>query len=360
MSAEQNNAAEHYANKRAYARSEIEQAGWLPTCSIDALKARGEMLRKIRLFFAEQGVLEVETPILSAAVATDPYLDAIQCSVAGVQSRLWTDSRVFDAEHAQDPLFFMQTSPEFAMKRLLAAGSGPIYQICKTFRNGERGRRHNPEFTMLEWYRPGFNDLNLMTEVEALVQLALPHFSLPFERITYRDAFRQYAGIDPFLASVAELKSCILSFTEMPGLSDDRDLLLDVILSHKVEPRLGAERPSFLHDYPASQAALAQVTQVDGYDVAQRFELYIHGLEIANGYHELLDAREQEQRLQADNRARMTLDKPCRPIDYHLIDALSAGMPACAGVALGLDRLLMIALGAEEIDAVLTFPVDRA
>jgi lysyl-tRNA synthetase class 2 len=236
-------------------------------------------MASLRRFFAERGVLEVETPALSAAAVTDLHLHSVAC-------RLDADDR---------PLY-LQTSPEYAMKRLLAAGSGAIYQICKVFRDGERGRRHNPEFTMLEWYRPGWDHHRLMDEVDDLLQAILG--VQPGERVSFGDAFRRHAGVDPHAASDGELRSRVAALG-VAGLAElDRDDLLNLLLSHVVEPHLGCGRPSFLFDYPASQAALARVRPGDP-PVAERFEVFIDGLELANGFHELADPGEQRLRFEA-------------------------------------------------------------
>ena len=316
-------------------------ADWRPTASVDALGLRARLLSGVREFFAERGVLEVETPSLARAGASDPHIASLAttCAIVG---RL-----------------YLQTSPEFAMKRLLAAGSGPIYQICRAFRDGERGRLHNPEFTLLEWYRPGFDHHRLMDELDALVDRVLGP-GPPVRRLTYRDAFVARVGIDPFDADTDTLRAR----AEMSGLvldedeGADRDTLLEFLFSHAVQPALGDGRVC-VYDYPASQAALARVREGEP-PVAERFELFVNGLEIANGYHELANAEEQRARFTADDRARAQEGLDRMPADERLLAALSHGLPDCAGVAVGLDRLFMIAAGASRIDAVMAFPVDRA
>ena len=312
---------------------------WRPTAPIAALRRRAEILSSIRAFFAARGVLEVETPLLSAATVTDVHLHSLAATTADGGRR------------------YLQTSPEFHMKRLLAAGSGPIFQLGRAVRDGESGRRHNLEFTMLEWYRPGFDHHRLMNEVDELLGaiLGTPHA----ERLTYRGAFLRHAGVDPFAAPIEELRSAVLrSGVADPGL-DDRDGLLSLLVGAVVEPRLGRGRPSFLYDYPASQAALARIRPGDP-PVAERFEVYVDGVELANGFHELADAAEQRARFEADlaDRRRSGLEEP--PVDERLLAALAAGLPDCAGVALGVDRLVMIALGAADIAEVIAFPADRA
>jgi lysyl-tRNA synthetase class 2 len=312
---------------------------WQPSCSIDALKRRSILYSTLRHFFSERQVLEVETPVLSSAGSTDVHLESIVLGTG-------------------DGLAYLQTSPEFAMKRLLAAGSGAIFQICKSFRAAERGRKHNPEFTMLEWYRPGFNLDELMNECSAL--LVASGITMPPHKIEYREAFLKFADIDPFKSSDEAIRYCAESCSGLSHTHWERDTYLDLILSHLVEPNLGKYQPEFMVDYPASQAALAKIYEKDGVLLARRFELYIHGLEIANGYQELTDANEQLSRFQQDNRARKNANLPQITVDEKLIAALGSGMPECAGVALGIDRLLMVLSEAKTIDEVIAFPIERA
>ena len=250
---------------------------------------------------------------------------------------------------------WLQTSPEYAMKRLLAAGSGPIYQVCKAFRAGEAGGRHNPEFTLLEWYRPGFSLAELIEEVADLARAVLGNTL--HRVVTYRELFRQYLGIDPFLVDAEELEGFARARLDYSGGAETRDTWLDLLLTHLVEPQL--EGLVFVHDYPASQAALARLREKDGVTVAERFELYVDGLELANGYFELIDPAEQRARFEADNRTLASRGEPARPIDEQLLAAMEAGLPSCAGVALGLDRLLMKKLGAERVQDVLSFDWSR-
>jgi len=296
--------------------------------------------------------MEVETPLLSAAGATDPHLASFTTLYHG------------PGAPADGLTLFLHTSPEFPMKRLLAAGSGPIYQLCHVFRQGEAGRRHNPEFTLLEWYRPGFDDHVLMDEVEALARQVLGEACTlgETERLSYRAAFERYAGIDPHRTDEAELRrTCArLGVPPVPGL-EGRDAWLDLLLTHVVEPQLGRGRLCFLYEYPASQAALARLrTDACGDTVAARFELYCEGVELANGYHELADADEQARRFAADRAVRARDGLPDIPADENLIDALRYGLPDCAGVALGVDRLVMLATGAGSIPDVIAFALDRA
>jgi lysyl-tRNA synthetase class 2 len=317
---------------------------WRPTSSPEALRLRADTLAKIRTFFADRKVLEVETPLLAGAPVTDLHLHALSCRYRGPG---------VDGGRT----LYLQTSPEFAMKRLLAASSGPIYQICRAFRDGEAGRRHNPEFTILEWYRPGWDHHRLMDEVDELLETTLGSRSA--ERLTYAAAFNRYAGVDVFADTDNSLRARVeeLGVTSVDALS--RDDLLDLVLTHVIEPRLGHSQPTFIHDYPASQAALAKVRDGEA-PLAERFEVFVEGVELANGYHELNDPAEQRRRFEADIEARRERGLPEVPIDEHLLAALEHGIPDCAGIALGVDRLLMIALGTRDLTEVLAFPIDRA
>ncbi len=321
---------------------------WHPAATLAILQARAELLAKIRAFFRQVGVLEVETPACSFHAATDSALASFRIDYTGPGAPPGRG-------------LYLHTSPEFAMKRLLAAGSGPIYQICKVFRDGERGRLHHPEFSLLEWYRPGFDHLRLMDEVAALVNAVLPE-PRPVERLSYGEAFRRYLAIDPHRLSADELRACAKS-QGIAGVDDldleGRDAWLDLLLSHCIEPRLGRGALCFLYDYPASQAALARVRPGEP-PLAERFELYIEGLELANGFHELADAAEQRRRFERDLQRRRMAGKPAVPLDENLLAALEKGLPDCAGVALGLDRLLMVITQAAHIDQVLAFPIERA
>ena len=305
---------------------------WRPSASIKTLKARAELYGSVRAFFLARGVLEVETPILSAHATVDRHIESY--ATAGG---------------------WLQTSPEFAMKRLLCAGSGPIYQICHVFRREESGRHHNPEFTLLEWYRPGFDHHRLMDEVEALLQ-AVGIAPVRFVRLTYQQAFLQCAGLDPFAATLEQLQAAARFDGDAGTQAQERDFWLDLIMSATVGPRLGLEVPVFLHDFPASQAALARVH--DGR--AQRFELFWKGIELANGFYELADADEQRRRFEADQAWRAEQGRSVPPYDRNLIAALAAGLPDCAGVALGLDRLLMLLCGETTVAATFAFAADRA
>lgn len=309
---------------------------WQPGAALPALKARAEVLRSLRDFFYQRDVLEVETPLLASAPVTDPNIDAYSL--------------------AQAPLY-LQTSPEYAMKRLLAAGSGPIFQICKAFRRGEQGSRHNPEFGMVEWYRPGFSLEQLMTEVTALLTLVLGE--RPVRRISYGELFADVLNLDIYRASDAEL--CVLAQQRHGVAAEllDRDSALDLLFSHDIEPALGVAEYCFVDNFPASQAALAKLaTDARGNAVARRFEVFIDGLELANGYDELTDADEQARRFNRDCERRRQRGQDVPPQDLKLLAAISAGLPECSGVALGLDRLLMLRVGADSLAEVLAFPLD--
>ncbi|MCL9674991.1 MULTISPECIES: EF-P lysine aminoacylase EpmA [Acinetobacter] len=319
----------------------------LPTCSIEALKARAQLYRTIREFFAQRNVMEVETPIVSQAGVTDVHLASVQVQ------------RHIEGRMQQQ---YLQTSPEFAMKRLLAAGSGPIYQICKVFRDDEHGRKHNSEFTMLEWYRPGLDLRELMHETAALLNVCLAH---RFDEIrplvlSYKHAFQDRLDINPLQATLAQLKQTAQRVGLTLDLGDDRLAYMDLLFSHFVEPSLGFDTPIFLIDFPPEMASLAKVRlDEDGEEVAARFEVYIEGLELANAYDELLDASVLRARFEADNQERDKLGLQVMPLDENLLAAL-AHMPECSGIALGIDRLLMVATQKLNIEQVIAFPASRA
>lgn len=323
---------------------------WRPACNLNSLRTRARLLGTARGFFAERSVLEVDTPALSTAGATDPHLMSFVTRYSGPAP-------------APVGALFLHSSPEYPMKRLLAAGSGSIYQIAKVFRNGEAGLHHNPEFTLLEWYRTGFDHYRLMDEVADLMMELLPNREFaPNERVTYHEVFRRYLGIDIHRATVLDLANCAMAhgISAPCGMTmDDPDPWLDLLLTHRIQPELGVNRLTFLYDYPVSQAALARVRD-DIHPVGERFELYLDGIELANGFHELGDANEQRRRFARDNELRLARELPAIPLDELFLDALAAGLPECAGVALGFDRLLMIAIGADSLDEVLAFPFDRA
>lgn len=306
------------------------------------------MLGAIRGFLAGRGVLEVETPIASRAAVSDLSIDSLSTRWQG-------------PSRPEGLPLYLQTSPEFPMKRLLAAGSGAIYQICKVFRDGERGRLHHPEFSLLEWYRPAWGYRRLMGEVADLVRCVLDAPGLAAEELSYRDLFREGLGLDPWHTDIDNLRraASAAGIQGVEGLDLGLDGWLDLLLSHRLEAGLGRGRMTFVYDYPPSQAALARV-RPGPEPVGERFELYLEGMELANGFHELTDATEQRRRFALDLARRAAAGRPTPPTDEALLAALNAGMPAAAGVALGLDRLLMVRIGATHIDQVLAFPVERA
>lgn len=319
---------------------------WQPTASIEQLRQRASIICQIRQFFAERDVLEVDTPAMSHATVTDIHLHTFQTEFVGPG---YADGR---------KLYFM-TSPEFHMKRLLAAGSGCIYQINKAFRNEESGRYHNPEFTMLEWYRVGFDHHRLMDEMDALLQRVLQCGAA--QRMTYQQAFIRELGVCPLQGSMSELKqaAATLGLSDIAEPEQDRDTLLQLLFSIGVEDKIGQTVPAFVYDFPASQAALAKINPNDP-RVADRFEAYFKGIELANGFHELDHWQEQLARFEQDNAKRIEMGLSAQPIDHHLIEALKSGLPECAGVALGIDRLIMLAIGCDHIDQVTAFPFPRA
>jgi len=326
-----------------------DSSSWQPSADLSMLRARARLLAQLRDFFAERDVLEVDTPVLSQHGVSDPHIDSIAAEF------------VPDGASVGDTMYLM-SSPEYAMKRLLADGSGCIYQLAKAFRNGEAGRRHNPEFTMLEWYRVGFDLEQLMAEVAQLLDLlllpALP--DLDWQFLSYEQAFVQTLGVNPTLMSTAELQTLAQQHVDlsMPEATP-RDTWLDLLMSHCVEPALPPA--CFIFNYPASQSALARVAMDDnGHQVARRFEVYVQGLELANGYHELTDAKEQAKRFAEDNQARLEMDKVEMTADLRLVAALENGLPDCSGVAMGLERILMLAHGKQDIAEVLAFDFSRA
>lgn len=320
---------------------------WRPTASIETIHLRSHLLAKIRSFFEEQGVIEVETPVCSAATVTDPAIDSLITRFTGPGA-------------AQGRTLYLHTSPEFAMKRLLAAGSGPIYQICKVFRDGEAGRFHNPEFTLLEWYRPNYGLHQLMDEMAELIRFLLGA-DISCQRLSYRELFLHHLGFDPHEASLQWLRSYAVE-VGLAGAEQIRlrnvDAWLDLLLTHCIEPKMEVGMV-MVYDYPASQASLARIRPGTP-QLAERFELYINGIELANGFHELADAEEQRKRFRLDLEKRGLEARFEPPLDEHFLAALEAGLPDCSGVALGIDRLLMCLMGANHIDQVLTFPIDRA
>lgn len=320
---------------------------WRPSASFEALRLRASVNRCLRTFFAERDVLEIETPVLSGAGNTDPNIASFHVDSSGrgevAMRKRW-----------------LRTSPEFALKRLIAAGIGDCYELGRVFRDGEAGGRHNPEFTMLEWYRMGFDHIAMAREVVDVVERCLQLVGRTANVVvsTYAALFRSHTGLDPHVADIPDLRRVLGDVLIDPhGL--ERDDWLDLIMSHRIQPSFPAGVVTVVHDYPASQCALARVR--DGAPaVAERFEVFLGPLELANGYHELTDAAEQRRRFEADAARRR--DRGDRPIphDHHMLDALAHGLPDCAGVALGVDRLLMAMLETPRIADVIAFGFDRA
>lgn len=308
---------------------------WRPTASLEAIKARAGLLSAVRAFFAARGVLEVETPQLARHGVSDPHIQCIPVPGHG----------------------FLQSSPEYHMKRLLAAGSGPIYQICKAYRDGEAGGRHNPEFSMLEWYRPGFGLDDLVDEVLSLFGELFP--GVPSRTYRFRGLFADVTGLDPLTTSDSGLIQCAEQHGAPEGL--EKAAAVDYLMATTVEAALPAEQLSVVIDFPSWAAALAQTRpDTDGAEVALRFEIYYRGLELANGYQELTDADEQRRRFERDNRLRQEHGLNIMDADPYLLDAMRHGLPACSGVAMGVERLLMAQQSSDRISDVLTFPGDRA
>lgn len=326
---------------------------WQPSAKSETLRKRAAIIANIRIFFAQRDVLEVETPALSAGTVTDVHLDALQ-------------TQHFVPQYNKSIPLYLQTSPEYAMKRLLAAGYPDLFQICKCFRVDEIGALHNPEFTMLEWYRKNFAMQDLIDEVSLLLMQVLNVQHV--EQRRYQDIFQQYLQFDPLSISLKQL----LAVSDEHGLAAYCeqlqaqgchgtalfDAILQVLFSQKIEPLIGRHAPMCITHFPASQAALARLEEDD--NTARRFEFYFRGTELANGFEELLDADIQLRRFEQDNKQRELLGKPPRPIDLRFISSLRTGLPACSGVALGLDRLIMLALNCQRISEVMSFDITRA
>jgi elongation factor P--(R)-beta-lysine ligase len=320
---------------------------WQATASSKALQQRAEIYRHLRQFFHARNVLEVETPMLSEAGNTDPNIESFHVQFSG-------------SMQAGNATRWLRTSPEFALKRLLASGIGDCYELGRVFRNGEFGRKHNPEFSMLEWYRVGWDHLQLIEECIELVQqvFALKDIALHVQRLTYQELFIGTIGIDPHAASDKQLCTALQSITEINSQGLRRDDLLDLLLTHCIEPTFSAQQLTVIYDFPASQCALAKI-RFDEIPVAERFELYLGSVELANGYHELTDAKEQNLRFDKDIEVRKMCGSAYPDKDQRLIDALPF-MPACAGVAMGIDRLMMSLLMSECVNDVIAFDFSRA
>jgi lysyl-tRNA synthetase class 2 len=327
-------------------------ADWRPSATAARLRQRAALLARTREFFAARGVLEVDTPLVVNAPVSDVHIHsaAVRLTPAGAPR---------DASPTRQ--FFLHTSPEYAMKRLLAAGSGDIYQLCHVVRGLECGRLHNPEFTLIEWYRVGFTLAGLMDEVEALVRLLLGARGAQraSERLSYRAAFVRALALDPFTATEAALAQAAAPLGLHAPPVGGRDEWLELLMGSIVGPTLGRGALTFVHGYPATQAALARLDPDDP-RTARRFELYCDGIELANGFDELAAALEQRARFEHDNAERRRLGLPVAAPDERLLAALASGLPDCAGVALGFDRVLMLATGATHIEEVLPFPTARA
>jgi lysyl-tRNA synthetase class 2 len=304
---------------------------WQPSSTLTTLKQRAHIIRLIREFFEKRDVLEVDTPLLSLYGATDVFIDGITAKALG-------------------QTHYLQTSPEYAMKRLLASGSGDIFQLCKAFRNDESGKLHRPEFTLLEWYRVNWSYHQLMDEVDALLQRILE--CPKAKRISYEALFQEHLNINPHMVTLETLQSIAKEHQLLDTLGEqheNKDDWLMLLLSHLIESTLGIDTPCFIYAYPPTQAALAKISN----GTALRFEVYVNGIELANGFEELQDAKEQLKRFESDNQKREQLGKPTIPIDTHFISALEHGLPNCSGVALGVDRLVMLALNKGSIEDVM-------
>ncbi|MEI4220415.1 MAG: elongation factor P--(R)-beta-lysine ligase [Candidatus Dasytiphilus stammeri] len=319
---------------------------WQPNASINNLFTRASIIATIRRFFSDRNILEVDTPSLSQATVPDVHIDSFQTTFfkPGVRT-------------SKKELYLI-TSPEYHMKRLLVAGIGPIYQICHCFRNRELGPLHNPEFTMLEWYRPQYNIYQLMNEVNELIDKII-HCGIA-EKISYQDVFIRHLNIDPLATPIKELKQIVKL---LPGdssnfINESYDTLLQLLLSHLVTSLVEFEKPIFIYNFPISQASLATIN-LDDERVAERFELYYQGVELANGFQELTDSIEHRRRFECDNNIRTIIGKNKQPIDNKFLTAIKQGLPRCSGVSLGVDRLIMIALKIKELRQVITFSIDR-
>lgn len=326
----------------------VEHMLWQPSATVAFLVKRAKIIQCIKQFFYSRNILEVETPILSQAAVTDVHIESFHTQYYAPG----------DIAHQHGKKLSLITSPEYHMKRLLTAGSGPIFQITKCFRNEEAGRYHNPEFTMLEWYRPGFDMMDIISEVDELLKVVLNTKST--ERISYQEAFKRYLNIDPLEADYQQLYLTAKRLNVAFNHNDvDTDTLLQFLFAFGIEPHIGQESPVAVYHFPASQAALAQICHHDP-RVAKRFEFYYKGIELANGFNELVCAKEQQYRFEKDNLLRESKKRAKQCIDKLFLAALKVGMPAASGVALGLDRLIMLALEANQLSEVISFNIERA
>ncbi len=315
---------------------------WKPAATITALKERARILKKIRAFFDAREVTEVETPLLSEFSITDPAIEAMSVSYLYA---------------AKQRTGFLQTSPEFAMKRLLAAGMGDCYQICHAFRSDESGRFHNPEFTLLEWYRQNFDEKKLIAEIDIFLQAILKTDSA--EKISYQSLFKKYLNLDPLLSNYKTVKSCAEKYTSMVSELTSKEAYLQLLFCELIEPEIGTKVPCFVTDYPAEQASLARINTEDK-RLSCRFELYFKGIELGNGFYELNNANEQYERFVQDNYNRKESGQSEISIDKRFMAALEAGLPDCAGVAIGIDRLIMLACDLQSIEEVMAFTISNA
>ncbi|MCW8928979.1 MAG: EF-P lysine aminoacylase EpmA [Gammaproteobacteria bacterium] len=332
---------------------------WKPSASFEIIKLRAETLRQIRAFFDKNEVLEVDTPVLSCATVPDPFIESFQTRYLPLTQTMQTEE------------YYLHTSPEFPMKRLLASGSGSIYQISKVFRQGESGRKHNPEFTLLEWYRDGWDHHRLMSEINHLLLTVLsPYIELSETQfVSYADVFQSFCGINPHTVSKTELLACVekLGLADVLEEHEHRDRFLELLFSHNIEPSLGIEQNQtgkkpcicFLYNYPASQASLAKTVMHNDQLIAERFEIFINGMELGNGFHELNDESEQRNRFANDNQDRKVMGLNEIPMDENFLQAVDH-LPECAGVAIGIERLLMIMSQSKHINEVIAFPFERA
>jgi len=318
---------------------------WRPNAPIENLRKRAAILTEIRQFFADRHILEVETPVMSQANVTDVHLVSFQ-------------TQLISSDMAIGPTLYMITSPEYHMKRLIAAGSGSIYQLGRSFRNEESGRLHNPEFTMLEWYRVGYDMIELINEVDELLQQIL-NCDIA-ERASYQQVFLDYLAIDPLTADIQQLSEAAAKLNlNNADKEKNPDTLLQFLFIEGIEPLIGRDKPIVIYHYPALQASLAKIDDND-YRIAERFEFYFKGIELANGFHELTNFTEQRQRFEQDNRYRVARGLTESLIDENFIAALQYGLPTCSGVSLGIDRLVMLALKATKLSEVMAFMIERA
>ncbi|QCI21285.1 elongation factor P--(R)-beta-lysine ligase [Buchnera aphidicola (Hyperomyzus lactucae)] len=323
----------------------MTKENWKPSASIKNLIKRSNIISNIRLFFLERNILEVETPMLSRSTVTDVNLTPFQTN--------------FFSWNTCDKLqLWLITSPEYHMKRLLAAESGPIYQICHSFRNEESGQYHNPEFTMLEWYQPFYSMEKLIGEIDSFFQIILK--CKRSEKISYRDVFIKFLKIDPLCTNASELYkiSKKLKLDHLTDCENDLNKLIQLLFTLTIEPYLGQEVPLFVYHFPIKQASLAAINAKDS-RISERFEIFFKGIELGNGFYELTDVNEQKNRFIRDNKERVDMNLPIRKIDDFFLNALSYGLPPCSGVAIGLDRLIMLILNKKSIDEVMSFPLDR-